>query len=87
MEKNIGVYEIRISKGQIEENKLRKFRKLEDCADCLCRVCARNIYNDSYNINMNAFSARCCSCGSCNENQDVIETDKDCISFLPDQNI
>ena len=66
---------------------MRKFRKLEDFADCLCRVCARNIYNDSYNVNINAFSVMCCSCGSCDDNQDVIETDKDCISFLPDQNI
>lgn len=53
-----------------------------DCADCLCRVCARNTNNDSYNP-LEEFPN--CSCDHCTLGvSTVIETTDDCPQFLPD---
>ena len=55
-----------------------------DCADCLCRVCARNECNDSYN-EIHAKSDRMdCTC-ECNLGDKLIETEDDCPLFLPDE--
>lgn len=52
-----------------------------DCADCLCRVCARNVCNDSQNKNL---EEKTCSCNYDVFNE-IIETEDDCPSFLPDE--
>lgn len=52
-----------------------------DCADCLCRVCARNVCNDSQNKNL---EEKTCSC-NCDVFNEIIETEDDCPSFLPDE--
>lgn len=54
----------------------------EDCADCLCRVCARNIDNDSYHPQMH--KGRECSCDCNIGDEHVVETDSDCPDFLAD---
>lgn len=55
----------------------------EDCADCLCRVCARNSCNDSYNSKLRNGEANCaCNCDVFHE---IIETVDDCSLFLPDE--
>lgn len=51
-----------------------------DCADCLCRVCARNICNDSQNENL---GEKTCTC-NCDVFNELIETEEDCSSYLPD---
>lgn len=57
------------------------------CADCLCRICARNADNDSYNHKINRTSTLC-SCSSCAGTFcDVVEVEEDCTEFLPDENI
>lgn len=59
----------------------------EDCADCLCRVCARNACNDSWNPKLEepgdmGKSCECnCHIGDLNA---VYETENDCPNFLPD---
>ena len=55
----------------------------EDCADCLCRVCARNSCNDSYNSKLENGHANC-SC-NCRIGDKLIETEDDCPNFLPDE--
>ena len=56
-----------------------------DCADCLCRVCARNSCNDSYNHKLeNGFAN--CEC-NCKIGDKLIETEDDCPNFLPDENM
>ena len=52
-----------------------------DCADCLCRVCARNGDNDSYNHQIDHATCHCdCEIGK----SEIVETDEDCPRFLPD---
>ena len=55
----------------------------EDCADCLCRVYARNDCNDSYNAQLEDGYANC-SC-NCKIGDILIETEDDCPQFLPDE--
>ena len=57
----------------------------EDCADCLCRVCARNAYNDSYNHKLENGYANC-EC-NCKKGDKLIETEDDCPNFLPDEDM
>lgn len=54
-----------------------------DCANCLCRVCARNVCNDSYNQQLETDFSRC-EC-NCRIGDAVIETEDDCPIFLPDE--
>ena len=55
----------------------------EDCADCLCRVCARNSCNDSYNSELKNGYANC-EC-NCRIGDNIIETEDDCSYFLQDE--
>lgn len=59
----------------------------EDCADCICRVCARNACNDSWNPKLEEPGDRGKSC-ECNcgigDLLGVYETEDDCPDFLPD---
>ena len=52
-----------------------------DCADCLCRVCARNICNDSHNKNL---ERKTCTC-NCDVFNEIVDTEEDCNIFLPDE--
>lgn len=52
-----------------------------DCIDCLCRICARNIYNDSQN---EMLEEKTCTC-NCDVFNEIIETEDDCDLFLPDE--
>lgn len=58
-----------------------------DCADCLCRVCARNACNDSWNPKLEEPGDRgknCeCNC-SIGDVDAVYETENDCQDYLPD---
>lgn len=65
--------------------KERLIKSDEDCADCLCRVCARNSCNDSYNIELEGGYANC-SC-NCSIGDKLIETEDDCPNFLPDEDL
>lgn len=56
----------------------------ESCADCLCRVCARNVSNDSVNEALDEEGATCCACDFCDINKEVIETEEDCDRYLAD---
>lgn len=64
---------------------MRKVKSDADCADCLCRCCARNECNDSYNREVEKDGGYCTGCNGCNEQ--VIETEEDCPrgEFLPDE--
>lgn len=52
-----------------------------DCADCLCRVCARNECNDSFNP-LSIWAECTCDCEIGRSR--IIETDEDCPRYLPD---
>ena len=54
-----------------------------DCADCLYRVCARNIFNDSQNKNLRE---KTCTC-NCDVFNELIETEEDCNYYLPDDDM
>ena len=56
----------------------------ESCSDCLCRVCARNVCNDSVNESLDEKDATCCACDFCDIHKEVIETEEDCDKYLPD---
>ena len=56
-----------------------------DCADCLCRVCARSEHNDSYNEKINHTDLMCAPCYFCEIGRELIETEEDCSEFLPDE--
>lgn len=63
---------------------MRYIKSDKDCADCLCRVCARNSCNDSYNHLMHENFMNCvCDCGI--GDYWVIETIDDCPDFLEDE--
>ncbi len=66
---------------------MRTFKSMKDCADCLCRVCARSEHNDSYNSEMDKNDMGCNPCYYCDVNKEVIETDEDCSQYLPDEDI
>lgn len=61
----------------------RKITSDADCADCLCRVCARNSANDSWHPLVEAEDSRLCNC-ECKFGDDLIESEDDCCDFLPD---
>lgn len=65
------------------DEEIRTVTSDEDCADCLCRVCARNKNNDSYNHKLENGHANC-EC-NCNIGDKLIETEDDCPDFLPDE--
>lgn len=82
------VYGIIIGGEAVKENnfatkKDRLVESDEDCADYLCRVCARNSCNDSYNTRLEDGYANC-SC-NCKIGDILIETEDDCPNFLPDE--
>ena len=52
-----------------------------DCADCLCRVCAKNEVNDSRNPTA---PYKDCGCNNCGIGNLLVETDEDCKGFTPD---
>lgn len=54
-----------------------------DCADCLCRVCANNNCNDSFNSSLK-YGYKMCTC-DCNIGDELVEIDDDCPEFLPDE--
>ena len=59
----------------------------EDCADCLCRVCANNSYNDCWNPNVPYGYATCIPCECCQIGETLlVEIEEDCPtgSYLPD---
>ena len=65
----------------------RVLRSEEDCAECLCRVCAHNVANDSYNPELeygckDCIASECCRIGE----TEIIDLDTDCPkeSYLPD---
>lgn len=66
-----------------DEEKERLVKSDEDCADCLCRLCARNSCNDSYNIQLEGGYANC-SC-NCNIGYKLIEAEEYCPNFIPDE--
>lgn len=63
---------------------MKKATGRESCADCLCRVCARNVCNDSVNESLDEKDATCCACDFCDIHKEVIETEEDCDKYLPD---
>ena len=68
----------------LEELKMTAQREVKsdlDCADCLCRVCARNTVNDSVNPTV---AYKECSCDECRVGSIVVETIEDCDKFAPD---
>lgn len=56
------------------------------CANCLCRVCARNVDNDSNNQLVRIFTT-CSSCNSCRVFGEAIQTEEECPGYLPDEMI
>ena len=52
-----------------------------DCADCLCRVCAKNEANDSWNPSA---PYKDCGCNNCGIGNLLVETTEDCKGFAPD---
>ena len=64
---------------------MREFKTMEDCTDCLCRVCARSVHNDSYNSEIKESDTECNPCYFCDVNNEVIEMDEDCIRYMPDE--
>lgn len=64
--------------------KMRNMISNQDCADCLCRVCSRSVLNDSHNPTQKVTDISCNPCHHCIE---VIETDADCDSYLPDTDV
>lgn len=54
-----------------------------DCSDCLCRVCARNNCNDSYNQKLK-YGEAMCTC-DCSIGDEIIESQDDCPIFLADE--
>ena len=64
---------------------MRKANSDEDCADCLCRSCARNRYVDSYNSQVEKDGEYCEGCNNCKGY--VIDTEDDCPrgNPLPDE--
>lgn len=55
----------------------------ESCADCLCRVCARNVCNDSFNKKVE--NGRTCTCIDCCIGDWYPSISEDCTEFLPDE--
>lgn len=53
---------------------MRTVKSPEDCTDCLCKVCAKNTVNDSYNPSA---QYKECGCDNCDIGNQVIETTDD----------
>lgn len=53
------------------------------CAECLCRVCARNECTDNYNSKVSEYE-KCSGCSNCTGS---VELEKDCPrdDFVPDE--
>lgn len=64
---------------------MREAKSDADCADCLCRCCARSECNDSYNEQVDIDRDYCQGCNGCNGY--VIENAEDCPrgQWLPDE--
>lgn len=60
----------------------RIIRTDADCADCLCRVCARNECNDSWNP---LVKYKTCDCNCVRGVHRIMESEEDCPDFLPDE--
>lgn len=61
----------------------------ESCADCLCRVCARNVGCEGHNPELDGGYADCESCENCKVGETIIvDVPGDCprLAFLPDMN-
>lgn len=74
-----------VKEQSLSDKKERLLSSDEDCADCLCRVCARNSCNDSYNRKSEE-DGRSCEC-NCKIGDKLIETEDDCPDFLPDEDM
>lgn len=64
---------------------MRPLTSDKDCADCICRVCARNTANDSWNpkLAQPGDKGKSCNC-DCNIGDEMFETDTECQFYLPD---
>lgn len=60
---------------------MRKLIDDTNCADCLCRVCVKNICNDSYNDKLDIPSENSCKC-DCVFGDEIIETEEVCDLFF-----
>lgn len=65
-----------LQRKQNEKHEMRKAESDADCADCLCRCCARSVYNDAYNHIVDEDGEYCEGCNACSGY--VIETEEDC---------
>lgn len=74
-----------VKEQSLSDKKERLLTSDEDCTDCLCRVCARNSCNDSYNHKLEEDGRRC-EC-NCKIGDKLIETEDDCSDFLPDEDM
>ena len=74
-----------VKEQSLSDKKERIVTSDEDCADCLCRLCARNSCNDSYNRKSEE-DGRSCEC-NCKIGDKLIETEDDCPDFLPDEDM
>ena len=67
---------------------MRELKSDADCADCICRVCARNSCNDSWNHHLEECNGwKSCTCECSIGDLCVYETEDDCPNFLPDEEI
>ncbi len=59
----------------------------ESCADCLCRVCARNGKNDATNSTLEGGYADCIPCECCEIGDELVVLPEDCpkSAYLPDE--
>ena len=59
----------------------------ESCADCLCRVCARNEKNDATNSALEGGYADCIPCECCKIGAELVVLPEDCPkgAYLPDE--
>lgn len=74
-----------VKEQSLSDKKERLVTSDEDCADCLCRLCARNSCNDSYNRKSEK-DGQSCEC-NCKIGDKLIETEDDCPDFLPDEDM
>lgn len=59
----------------------RIINSIEDCADCLCRVCARNSVNLTFNTLIKDDMR--CTC-DCDFGDQLIETSEQCPDYIRD---
>lgn len=61
-----------------------------DCCECLCRVCARNTANDSWNHEIEYEGKDCDACDRCRIGKSlIVDVDTDCPknAYLPDKSV